>query len=456
MLTRRRFLENSLRGTSLVALGSTVPGFLASTAHAAEKGQQNVLVVVELAGGNDGLNTVIPFADERYREARPTLAYARDEVLRVDDHVGLHPNLRGLESLLENDQLAIVQGVGYPNPNRSHFESMDKWQTADPTDRTGNGWLGRALADLQVRGSTIPAFHVGRGERPLALSGSALGVPTLNTEQPFGLDLIDSFHGHRPDHATDSGASPVEVPDVPPTPGEAGPAGARRQRPPRIQLIEDVARLAPAEGNPLLGFVRKTSLDTYASIDELTELLSEKITLPDGRYDFTNGRYQQLHSGLVYELQLVARMIAADFGTRIFYVQLDGFDTHGDQRDDHAGLMEQVGDAIGTFFGELAEAGHADRVALMTFSEFGRRIDENGSKGTDHGSGSCLFVAGPKVKGGALGEHPSLDPSKRDRGDLRWHTDFRRVYATLLDGWLGADSRHVLGDTFEPLDLLRA
>lgn len=449
MFTRRRFLENSLKGTSLVALGSTVPGFVSSTARAAESGKEKILVVVELAGGNDGLNTVVPYADDRYREARPTLALSKDELLRIDDHIGLHPSLRGLSNLLESGRLAVVQGVGYPNPNRSHFESMDKWQSGDPTGRTGNGWLGRTLGNLTTKGAAIPAFHVGQGDLPLALTGSSLGVPSLNTEKPFGLDLIDGFHGHRPDHAHSDGPFPAVSEALE---ADAVTESTARSAPKRMKLVNAVTR-GKANDNPLLGFVRKTSLDTYAAIDDLRELLNEKITLPDGRYDFTNGRYQELHSGLVYELQLVARMIASDFGTRIFYVQLDGFDTHGDQRGDHENLMQQVGDAIATFFGELESTGDNERVTLITFSEFGRRVQENGSKGTDHGAGSCMFVAGPKVKSATVGEHPSLDPAKLDRGDLQWHTDFRRIYATLLDDWLGVDSRRVLDAKFEHVPL---
>ena len=439
MFTRRDFLKRSVEGSSLLALGATVPHFIASTAQAAEKGKDKVLVVLEMGGGNDGLNTVIPYGDDLYYKARPTLGIKKEQAIRVDDHIGLHPSLSGLSELLQNDQLAIVQGVGYPNPNRSHFESMDIWQSADPRGKTGNGWLGRTIADLNVQGGRIPAFHMGKGQLPLALQGSATGIPSLNTEKPFGLDLIGEFHGHQPD-------------------------GSKRKRPktdkpsPRVatrkQTIEDVARHAPDDAGSLLQFVRRTSLDTYATVDQLKEIINKEFKVPKAQGGFSEGRYRRLRSGLQYELMLVARMIRAGFGTRVFYVSIDGFDTHSQQRQRHQQLMNKISNSVRTFFNELKGSGDADRVVLMTFSEFGRRVNENGSKGTDHGSGSCLFLAGPAVKAGLIGNHPSLASDDLANGDLKFHTDFRRVYATLLDGWLGCDSRRVLGEKFEHVDLL--
>ena len=446
MFSRREFLERSLKGSSLLALGSCVPGFVASTALAAKHGKDNILVVVEMGGGNDGLSTVVPYADDLYHKARPTLRFKKDDLIRVDDHIGLNPSLTGLSELLDNQQLAIVQGVGYPNPNRSHFESMDIWQTADPRGKMRNGWLGRTIGDLQVRGGRIPAFHMGQGQLPLALQGSATGVPSLNTEKPFGLDLIDEFYGHQPDGSQEtprrSAKKKTKEKD------KSTPAVGSRK-----QLVQDVARLAPADKGGMLQFVRKTSLETYATIDQFMEIMNEKFEVPDAQDDFSNGRYRELRSGLQYELMLVARMIRAGFGTRIFYVSLDGFDTHSQQSGDHNELLQKLGNAVQTFFDELNSSGDAKRVVLMTFSEFGRRVRENGSKGTDHGAGSCLFVAGPAVKGGLIGKHPSLAQNDLDRGDLRYHTDFRQVYATLLDRWLGCASRHVLGDEFKHVEL---
>ncbi len=457
MFSRREFLDRSLKTSSLIALGgAAVPGFLADTARAAEQGQENILVIVEMTGGNDGLNTVIPYADDLYHKARPTLRYQKNAIVRIDDHIGLHPALRPLDQLQQQGQLAIVQGIGYPNPNRSHFESMDIWQTGDPRGRTINGWLARALSDLQVRGGRIPALHLGQSKLPLALTGSDTGVPSLNSEKPFGLDLIGEFYGHQPDGVPRNKFR--DLPDPVSTPQVAREATDRNKKskgPGRKQLIQDLTRLSPHK-NGLLQFVRKTSLDTYTTLDRLQEIMGSKFQVPAAQNDFTGGRFRQLRSGLQYELMLVAAMIKAEFGTRIFYVSIDGFDTHSSQKDAHQQLLSKLGAAIQGFFAQLESSGDAKRVVLMTYSEFGRRVRENGSKGTDHGSGSSMFVAGPAVNGGLIGEHPSLEPDQLDSGDLKHHTDFRRVYAALLDGWLGCDSRRVLGERFQPLELLKA
>lgn len=441
MQTRREFLKRTLQGSSLVALSASVPGFLASTARAAEAGKgDRILVVLEMTGGNDGLNMVVPYADDLYHKARPTLGLKKEDLLVVDDHVGLNNSMSALEGLIEKKQLAIVQGVGYPNPNRSHFESMDVWQSADPAGKVTSGWLGRSLGELKFAAGGIPAFHVGQGELPRAMRGSSAGVPSFNTDRPFGLDLGDEFFGHRPPDNPDGidafrGKSPAQP-------------GARRK------LIEELTAAKRAPGGNPLQFVQRASLDTYATIERLGAIMKEDFQLPEASYRFVGGDYKMSRSGLVYELSLVARMIAAGFGSRLFYVAVDGFDTHGDQRADHDELLATVAQGIGTFFDQLAESGHADRVLLLTFSEFGRRVAENGSKGTDHGAGSCLFVAGPKVRGGPIGKHPSLADGDLDSGDLKHHIDFRQVYATLLDRWLACDSRRVLGERFEHVPLL--
>jgi len=202
-----------------------------------------------------------------------------------------------------------------------------------------------------------------------------------------------------------------------------------------------------------LQFVQQTSIETYKTVDRLQEILSADFDLPEGEYEFKGGDYRQSRSGLPYQLRLVARMIQSGFGTRIFYVSLAGFDTHSDQRQEHANLLAQLGSAVELFFSELDED-NQQRVLLMTYSEFGRRVHENGSKGTDHGAAGCMFVAGPSVKSGLLGEHPSLAADKLDSGDLAYGLDFRHVYATLLDRWLDCDSRAVLMDKFEHVPLI--
>jgi uncharacterized protein (DUF1501 family) len=407
MLNRRSFLRTS----SLLAVGSTVPEFLARTALAAAQGKDSILVVLELTGGNDGLNTVIPFADDLYYKNRPTLGVPTKQVLKIDDHVGLHPRLDGLHALHKDGQLAVVQGVGYPNPDRSHFESMDIWQSADPTRKTTTGWVARSTP-LFPAGKGVPAMFLGADKLPLALQGAPGGVLSVEKPQDFALNLS----------------------------GPADRQAARRK------LIEDLSA-GPADGDDLTAFVRRRQVQAFASADTIKKAIAEGGKKDAGAVQVNDAR------SLGEKLNLVATLIRSDFGTRVYYVALDGFDTHSRQADEHGNLLNQVGDAVRTFFTKLKESKHDERVLLMTYSEFGRRVRENGSRGTDHGAASCVFVAGPGVKGGAVNPHPKLDDL--DGGDLKFGIDFRRVYATLLDGWLGADSRAVLGARYEPVGVLK-
>jgi uncharacterized protein (DUF1501 family) len=417
MLNRRTFLT---RSASLLALGPLVPQFVASTARAAEAGKKDtVLVVVELTGGNDGLNTVIPYADDLYHKARPTLGFTKAQVVRLDDHVGLHPGMRSFEKLFKDGHLAVVQGVGYPNPDRSHFESMDVWHSADPRRKTRTGWLGRSAADLLDRKGGLPLLHVGGGRRlPLALQGAAGGAVSVNDQQAYRLDL-------------------------------GGGSDERHQA--RRKLLDELAR--PAAGDESLGgFVRRQQVSTLTSLEQLQAALAVGRR-GRGYFSEVSRRFYQANS-LPVKLQLVAELIARGFGTRVFYVNLEGFDTHSGQATPHQNLLAELADGVAMLFNTLKQSKNDRRVRVLTFSEFGRRVKENGSKGTDHGAGSCLFVAGPSLKGGVVGAHPSL--KDLDSGDLKYHTDFRRVYATLLDHWLGCDSKTVLGGTFEALDALKA
>jgi uncharacterized protein (DUF1501 family) len=441
MLTRRQLLERTLQGASLVALGPTVPGFLANSARAAAPGKDKVLVVVELAGGNDGLNTVVPYADDLYHKARPTLRIEKKDVVRVDDAIGLHPALRPLDRLLQNGQLAVVQGVGYPNPNRSHFESMDIWQSADPRRKATNGWLGRALGNLKVAEGGVPAFYVGTERLPLAMHGPSAGVASLHPAKPFELQLSGASE-------QDDRFSLARKPQKAGDPAQADSDAERRK------LIRELTPAGDASSTDALQFVRRASLQTLVTIDRLREIMGT-FDRPQGEFQRVGNDFTVVRQGLRYELQLVAAMIRAGIGARIYYVSLPGFDTHGSQAAEHRQLLETLGNAIRFFFQELEGSGDATRVLLTTFSEFGRRVQENGSEGTDHGSGSCMLVAGPGVKGGLVGKHPSLRPADLDDGDLKFHTDFRQVYATLLDRWLEADSRRVLDGRFEHVPLLK-
>jgi uncharacterized protein (DUF1501 family) len=403
MYTRRQFLAQALRGSSLVALSSVVPQFVARTAQAAVPGKDTILVVVEMTGGNDGLDTVIPYADDLYHKARPTLRQAKNEVIRLDDHVGLHRGMEGFRGLWDKGQLAVVQGIGYPNPERSHFEAMDTWQSGDPKRSLPNGWLGRAASVAENPSGGVPILHLSNGRLPLALTGApGGGAVSINDENSFRLELG----------------------------GATGRQSARRK------LMTDLSTQAGAAGDDdLLSFVQRRQVQTLTAVDHLRQLLEGPGAVARGT------------AGLYSRLQLIAGLIAKGFGTRIFYVSLDGFDTHANQGPTHTNLLSDLANSVSGFFQLLKGTGNDERVRLMTFSEFGRRVEENASKGTDHGAASCLFVAGPSVKGGVVGAHPSL--SDLDAGDLKFHTDFRRLYATQLDSWLGCDSQSVLGGKWE-------
>lgn len=407
-LNRRHFLKNS----SLVAMGLTVPGFVGRTALAAptseKKGAKDtILVVVQLTGGNDGINTVIPYNDPEYAKSRPTLKIAASQVKKVNDAIGLHPSCTGLAELLEDQALGIVQGVGYPNPSQSHFDSMDIWQSANTGTPRNEGWIGRAMKSLPQ----APAFHLGANNEtsPLAVAGAPVRVPSIATLDDFQLKTASS-----------SGADMKD----------------------QKSIIEGAAQ--PGTNKPsLLDFVQRTATNTYADTKRLQEI--GKNYQPKATYPQT---------GLANRLKLAAQLIDADLGARVFYVSIDGFDTHANQANAHANLMTQVSGAITAFYKDLAARGHKDRLLVMTFSEFGRRVRENGSKGTDHGSGSMMFLAGGKVKPGLVGAHPNMADAADN--NLKFHTDFRQVYASVLDTWLGVPSRDVLGKEHQPVDIFKS
>ena len=406
MTSRRDFLKTS----TLLGFGASVPTFLGRTALAAPVAgkpgsRDTILVVVQLTGGNDGLNTVIPFKDPDYKKLRPTIAIKPDEVRKLTDSLGLHPAMGDLAGLLEDQSLCVVQGVGYPNPSQSHFRSMDIWQAASTTESLTEGWLGKALKQ-----KTMPGFHLASGGNetaPLALAGAPARVPSITSLEEFQLRTAAA-------DATD------------------------KQK--QTKLIEDASKPA-GQQNQMLDFVRRTALNTYASSQRLQEV--GKTYQPKATYPNT---------GLANRLKLAAQLIDAGVGARVFYVSIDGFDTHAGQggaTGNHANLLGEVSGAITAFFKDVSARGHRDRVCVMTFSEFGRRARENGSFGTDHGSGAPMVLVGGKVKAGILGDHPSL--TKLEEGNLVHAIDFRRVYAAVLENWLGIEAKPVVGAGFEPL-----
>jgi len=409
-MRRREFLKFTAVGSSLVAFNGILPNFLGRTAAqapAAERAgaRDTILVVVQLTGGNDGLNTVIPFNDADYARLRPTLRQTNYH--RINDRVAFHSSMNGLHSLLQDNAVCVVQGVGYPNPSQSHFRSMDIWQAASTERDLTEGWVGKALRHIPAAAS----FHLANQNEPapLALTGAPARVPSIGTLEDFQLRI------------------------------EASNAADRRQQ---RQLLDRVSQ--PADSQPgLLDFVQRTAVQTYASSRRLQEI---------GRNYQPRATYPQ--SALGNHLRLAAQLIDAGLVARLFYVTLDGFDTHAGQAGPHANLLRDVSDSITAFYRDLAARGHQDRLLIMTFSEFGRRARENGSRGTDHGSGAPMILVGGRVRSGVVGEHPSL--SSLEDGNLSHHTDFRQVYATILDRWLGVPSRQVLGQEYRAVDVLRA
>lgn len=416
----------------------TLPGFIDRTF--AQLGQQaqdkntqfasgkddTILVVLQLAGGNDGLNTLVPFSDDAYYKARPKLAKQEKDLIKLDDALGLNQSMPYLASLYKEGGLGIVQGVGYPNPNRSHFVSTSIWETADPSNRSNTGWLGRYFdhacagvdptVGISFNKSTPEAFGAMRNPG-VSLSSPELyrwihsGGQKAEAEEFFA-ELNQPTDGNEESF---SGGS-IDM-----------PAGGK------------VGAIA---GESNLSFLERVALDAQVSSKKILEVAAKHKTKVS--YDGTP---------VARNLNLVARMIAGGMATRVYYVSHGGFDTHTGQDNSHDRLLGQLDSALKSFFADLKAQGNDKRVVLMTFSEFGRRVAENASLGTDHGKASCLFVAGGGVKGGLYGKAPSL--TELSQGDLNHTVDFRSVYANVLTNWLKAPGvEKILGGKYEGMNLI--
>jgi uncharacterized protein (DUF1501 family) len=397
MPTRRALLKNS----AMLSLSPLVPGFLSRTAAAAGPERDGrILVVLQLDGGNDGINTVVPSGDEAYRKLRRELRLPAEKLCKVSDGIGLHPAMSPAADLLESGRLAIVQGVGYPNPNRSHFESMAIWQTArlEHRDEAAPGWLGRAL-DAASPGDGPAAVHVGDQSLPRALMARRVVTTSFADASDFSLSLPAPIGTAKRDHE--------------------------------------------AKLDDLDTFVSRVVTGAYRTAADLDAVATRRID-PSARYP---------ESELARHFQLVARSIKSGSPARVYYLIQSGYDTHAVQFPGHAQLLRDFSGALRAFIDDLVAAKLADRVVAMAFSEFGRRPDENGSLGTDHGTAGPVFVAGPNACAGLHGKTPAL--GDLEAGDLKWSTDFRSVYATLLDRWLGLPSQEVLDGRFEDLPIIR-
>ena len=431
--TRRVFLQRSL---AILAVAPTIPSFLDRTmlalANPADMPRTQgptgkdgkILVVVQLSGGNDGLNTVIPYGDDHYHRARPVIGHDSKSVLKLNDYLGLHPNLTAFKSLYDTGKLGIVQGVGYPNPNRSHFRSMDIWQSGRPDQEVvTTGWVGRYFDNACV--GADPKVGVCIGETtPLAMRGDR--VTALDFERPSDYQ----YNGHDKNRyltLNQPDASSV-APDVMPATPLIKPAAKK------VEAVSSVSQL---------DFLSRTAMDAQVSSDQILRITANH----QGPKEYPSNEFGN-------GLRTIAAMIAGNLPTRVYYVSLGGFDTHANEKQRHDKLMTDLSDGVGAFWADLENQKNADRVVMMTFSEFGRRVEQNASGGTDHGAAAPMFVMGSSVKPGLYAKHPSL--SDLDQGDLKYNMDFRNVYATVLQGWLKTPSKPILGEQFRTLDIFKA
>ena len=400
--TRRDFLK---RGSLLLAMGVTAPTFLTQTARAMEQNEacmtgpnsKRALVVIQLGGGNDTLNTLVPYGDPNYYKLRPTLAIPQGEVLHLNDQLGLNPNFTPMKALYDAGHLAVVQGVGYPNPNRSHFRSTDIWTSARPDIIETSGWLGRYL-DNTCSGEDKPLKGVDVADTVSKLfwTGQSI-VPAISSIEAFDFLTDARFPNDRNNQIDTFKAL------------NAGTTGS---------TYDDYVRRASLE-----------ALDTAAQLKTVAGSYRSTALYPDNT--FARG------------LQTIAKLVAADLGTKIFHITIGGFDTHAGQARTHNALLKTVSEGVQSFLRDLEGLGKLDDVMVMTFSEFGRRVAENGSMGTDHGAGSSLYIAGGGVQAGIFGNTPSL--TELDNGDLKYNIDFRSVYGTILQDWLGTPASAVIG-----------
>ncbi len=409
-LSRRAMIKN---GMLVVSAGMVMPAIFSrgiASAHAqslegsriAQLAGDRTLIVVQMAGGNDGLNTVVPFTDAAYKKMRPSIGIPDAKVLPLDGRLGLHPNLAPLKKFWDDGHMAIVEGVGYPNQSLSHFQAMDIWQTLDLNGTGSEGWLGKLVSGwVDKDGHPFQAMDIGV-QTAQALSSISAQVPTVASVQSYRI---------APD--------PVDL--------DGGNA--------RIKALLNLYNSYP-KTSPYAALLDTTALNAQEGSRQLRTADAQyqaKATYPTN--PFASG------------LKVLAEAIVQGLGLRVGYVTLGGFDTHANQQGTHDNLMKTLAEGLSAFYTDLVGHGKADNVVVMTWSEFGRRVEENGSLGTDHGTAAPMFVLGNSVTKGIYGEPPSLTSLDHD-GNLKYTTDFRSVYATVLDRWIGATSKDVLGGSF--------
>ncbi len=402
-LTRRDLMKHG----GMIAVGLAAPKWLSTIAEAdvlriskgGKAASDTVLVVCQLSGGNDGLNTVVPYSDALYYKYRPSLAHQENVVLKLNESLGFHPSMKGMHTLYKEGKVAVVTNVGYPKPNRSHFKSMDIWQSASPDDKMKHGWIGRHF-DIAIKNQPPnPIVALGLStEKPLSLVGENASIPCF--------------------------ASLTDVQNM------LGDANSEK-------LLRDIQGMDAMSGSPtrVVQQANKSALDAMSILSKQLSKFTPKQAYGDD--NFGKGFKQ------------ISQLIGASPATRVVYFSAGGFDTHSRQVDTHAKLLENFSNAVTSFQREMEALGKADKVVVLVFSEFGRRVSENASQGTDHGAAAPMFLIGGKVKGGIHGSKPDL--TDLQDGDLKYKIDFREVYASTLDNWVGGDSEVVLGQKFKPL-----
>lgn len=404
-ITRRELLRQG----SMIAVGLAAPAWLSTIAKAdavrTSQGKKidpdGILIICQLSGGNDGLNTVIPFTDPKYYELRPTVGIAADKVLKISDKLGLHPSLTGLQTLYKEGKVAIIGGVGYPKPNRSHFKSMEIWQSASPTTSMSNGWLGRSVDIKNATSKVNPVYAIGLStDKPRALMAKDVSIPCFAS-----LTDIQSMVGD---------------PDA-------------------ERMLREIQGMGGNAGEAVVQSANKSALDAMALLRDKLSGFTPKQEYP--KHQFGDGFKQ------------ISQLVAASAQTRVVYFSNGGFDTHARQADQHDKLMKAFGDSVLAFMREMEAIGKADKVTILVFSEFGRRSYENASAGTDHGAAGPMLLIGKAIKGGFYGPIPNLNDL--EDGDVKFSIDFRSVYATTLDQWMGSDSEKVLGAKFDHMPLFK-
>ena len=370
-----------------------------------------VLAVISLSGGNDGMNTVIPYNNPRYRDYRPTLAIPEDQIIPITDELGFHPALAPLKKYWDEGNLAIIQGIGYPNGSLSHFRSMDIWATCEPEVIGLTGWLGSVIQDVDPKGENVlTGVNFGRG-LPRSLAKEGVAVASVGDLASYGLLTEIDLESQR------------------------------------MEALDLFGRMyAPAIGQGAVDdYIRRTGIEALKGAD----ILGTAPSKYKSEVEYPN-------SAMGGYLRDMAQVHNADFGTRVLFTTApyNIFDTHANQAVGHSNLLQDVASSIDSFMADIRQLGKSDNVTLFFYSEFGRRAMDNGS-GTDHGTGGVAFVLGDHVKGGLYGEYPSLEPNElEDGGNLQHNTDFRSTYTTLLERWMGLDAKPIVGGSFEQLDFI--